>query len=126
MTPRVTKAARQPGTHNTPGSAARSAGSPPQAEYRVRARVWLYAGAGGWHFANLSERQSHEIKGRFGENRRGWGAVPVTIRIGRTIWRTSLFPDRKSATYLFAIKAEVRREEGISVGDTIRAIVQIR
>ena len=58
--------------------------------------------------------------------RRGWGAVPVTVQIGKTAWQTSLFPDKKSESYLFAIKAEVRRQEAIVAGDTIRAIVQIR
>jgi hypothetical protein len=91
----------------------------------VRAKVWLYPGAGGWHFANLTPRQSHEIRVRFAQNRRGWGAVPVTVRIGKTAWRTSLFPDKKSDSYLFAIKAEVRRQEAIGAGDTIRAIVRI-
>ena len=52
--------------------------------------------------------------------------MPVTVHIGNTVWRTSLFPDKKSDTYLFAIKAEVRRQEAVAVGDTIRAIVQIR
>ena len=98
----------------------------PRAEYQVRAKVWLYSGAGGWHFANLSPRQSYEIKERFAEKRRGWGSIPVTVIVGRTSWNTSLFPDRKSDTYLFAIKAAVRKEEGIVAGDTITALVRIR
>src|SRR5262245_56486016 len=96
-----------------------------RAEYKVRAKVWLYPGPGGWHFANLTPRQSHEVKVRAGENRRGWGSVPVAVQIGKTTWRTSLFPDKNSDSYLFAIKAEVRRREGITAGDTITAIVRL-
>ena len=107
----------------TPGSLP---DGPPRAEYQVRTRVWLYAGVGGWHFANLSPRQSAEIRKQFGNEARGWGSLPVTVRIGRTEWRTSLFPDRKSKTYLFAIKAAVRKKEGIAAGDRITAVVQIR
>src|SRR5262245_59774247 len=86
---------------------------PPRAQYRVRAKVWLYPGAGGWHFVNLSRKQSREIRQLFGTARRGWGAVPVTVVIGKTTWSTSLFPEKKTDSYVFAIKAEVRRSEGI-------------
>jgi hypothetical protein len=97
-----------------------------RAEYRVRAKVWRYPGKGGWHFANLSPRQSAEIRVRFGMDARGWGSLPVRVRIGQTDWETSLFPDRKSDSYLFAIKADVRKREGIATGDAITALVQIR
>lgn len=97
-----------------------------QAEYRVAAAVWRYPGAGGWHFVNLSPRQSFEIKERFGRERPGFGAVPVRVTIGGTSWETSLFPDRKSGTYLFAIKAGVRKAEDIGAGDRITALVQVR
>jgi len=97
-----------------------------RAEYRVRTRVWLYPGIGGWHFANLSAKQSGKIRALFGTETKGWGSLPVTVRIGTTEWKTSLFPDRKSPTYLFAIKLEVRQKEHISAGDTITATVRIR
>ena len=98
----------------------------PKAEYRVRAKVWLYPGAGGWHFVNLSPKQSAEIKARFGDASGGWGTLPVSVRIGNTEWRTSIFPDRKSGSYLFPIKAEVRKKERIAHGSSLTAVVQIR
>jgi hypothetical protein len=98
----------------------------PRAEYTVRARVWLYPGAGGWHFANLSARQSAEIRDLFGPEARGFGSLPVIVRIGRTEWETSLFPHRESGTYLFAIKAAVRKAEDVAAGDRITATVCIR
>jgi len=85
----------------------------------------LYAGAAAWHFVHLTPRQSREIRVRFAEERRGWGSIPITVRIGKTSWRTSLFPDNKSDAYIFAIKADVRRRESIAAGDMITAIVQI-
>ncbi|MGQ0643152.1 MAG: DUF1905 domain-containing protein [Gemmatimonadaceae bacterium] len=97
-----------------------------QAQYKVRTTVWLYPGTGGWHFANLSAKQSAEIKVRFATSRLGWGAVPIRVRIGRTEWETSLFPDRKTNSYLFAIKAAVRKAERITSGDKITAFVTIR
>lgn len=104
----------------------RSALNRPRAEYQVRAKVWLYPGAGGWHFVNLPRKVSAEIKDLFGADAKGFGSLPVNVRIGRTAWQTSIFPDRKSGSYLFAIKAEVRKEERIAVGTRISAVVQIR
>ena len=98
----------------------------PSAKYKVRTKVWLYPGMGGWHFANLSPRSSAKIKVRFGGAARGFGSLPVSVKIGRTEWKTSIFPDSKSRTYLLAIKTEVRKKERIAAGDTITAFVQIR
>lgn len=102
----------------------RAARSAPTAEFRIRGRIWLYPGKGGWHFVTLPRKPAAEIKSLLGHNR-GWGAVPVHVRIGRTEWATSIFPDRKSGSYLLAIKAEVRRSEDIAEGDTISAIVSV-
>lgn len=97
----------------------------PKGMYKVRTKVWLYQGIGGWHFANLSVKQSNAIRTLFSIEARPFGSIPVSVTIGTTQWRTSLFPDKKSKSYLFAIKAEVRRKEHIADGDTIIATVQI-
>jgi len=49
--------------------------------------------------------------------------VPVRVKIGETEWETSLFPQGKTGTYLFAIKASVRKVEGIEEGSVIAAMV---
>ena len=56
-------------------------------------RVWLYPGMAGWRFISLPIERSGEIKGRDILMRRGFGAVKVAITIGKTSWRTSIFPD---------------------------------
>jgi hypothetical protein len=88
--------------------------------------VWRYPGKGGWHFANLSVTQSREIRALFGEDARGFGSLPVSVRVGETEWMTSIFPDKKSQSYLFAIKAAVRQKEGITTGKTVTATVRIK
>lgn len=93
-------------------------------DYKVRTKVWRWKG-GPWHFANLPARQSARIRKIFGTTARGWGSIRVHLRIGKTEWDTSLFPDRKSKTYLFAIKASVRKAEDIGAGDSITVQVHI-
>lgn len=47
----------------------------------------------------------------------GWGVIPVSVTIGATTWRTSLFP--KGDRYLVPLKAAVRKAEGIGLGDAV-------
>ena len=47
----------------------------------------------------------------------GWGMVPVSVRIGDTTWRTSLFP--KDGGYLLPLRDSVRRKESLALGDVV-------
>jgi hypothetical protein len=94
--------------------------------FQVRVRVWLYEGMGGWHFVTLPKKQSQGIRRMFAPMRRGWGSVPVLATIGKTSWKTSIFPDSKAGAYLLPLKAGVRKAEKIVAGDTIRLSLQIR
>jgi hypothetical protein len=66
------------------------------------------------------------IKESFGATSRGWGSLPVTVTIGTTTWDTSVFPDRKSGTYLLPVKAAVRKAEGMFEGDAVSYQVTIK
>jgi Domain of unknown function (DUF1905) len=92
----------------------------------MRVKVWLYPGMAGWHFVTLPKKQSNEIKKRFGDFKRGWGSLPVTATIGKTQWKTSIFPDKKAGAYLLPIKSDVRKKEHIHTGDSIVMLLEIR
>jgi hypothetical protein len=96
-----------------------------RAEFTARTQIWRWKGEGTWYFANLPPKQAAEIKEQFGRTARGWGSIRVRIRIGKTEWNTSLFPHRKSKSYLFAIKADVRKAEELAEGDRITAHITI-
>jgi len=81
--------------------------------------VWIYPGIAGWHFTNIPKKQSEVITARFGAKKRGWGSLPVEVTLGKTKWRTSIFPDKKSGMYLLPLKAEVRKKENIKNRDSI-------
>lgn len=91
----------------------------------VKTKVWRWKQDGGWHFATVPKAQSALIRQRVGV-KRGWGTVPVKVKIGETEWDTSLFPEGKTGSYLFAIKASVRKAEGIEDGCVVTAAVSIR
>ncbi len=95
-------------------------------QYKVRSEVVLWPGAqGAWHFAHVDKKHSAEIRERYAGPRRGFGAVRVRARIGKTTWETSIFPDKRSGTYILPLKAKVRYAEGIAAGDTITLTLSV-
>lgn len=91
-----------------------------------KANVWLYPGHAGWHFVSLTKEVAAKVAAhQEGKPRRGWGAVAAAVTVGKTTWQTSIFPDKKSGTYLLALKAAVRKKEGIFVNDKIAVSVEI-
>jgi hypothetical protein len=93
--------------------------------YKLRSKVYLYPGMAGWHFIGIPKKQSADIRKRFGANARGWGSLPVQITLGKTVWKTSIFPDKKSGSYLLPLKAEVRKKEEIEHDDTVTFMIEI-
>ena len=93
-------------------------------DYKVRTKIWRWKG-GSWHFANVPAKQSALIKRRFGSSARGWGSIRVRLKLGDTEWTTSLFPAKKTKTYLFMIKASVRKAEDVGAGDTVTVHIHI-
>jgi hypothetical protein len=94
--------------------------------YKLKSEVWLYPGMAGWHFISVPKKEGEEIRKLFGANRRGWGSIPVRVTVGKTSWNTSIFPDKKSGSYLLPLKAEVRKKEGVWKGDRIVCLLKIR
>jgi hypothetical protein len=78
--------------------------------------VWLWKGPAPWHFITVPEAECRELESTVGLVSYGWGMIPVTARIGRTTWPTSLFP--KDGRYILPVKAKVREAEGLDIGDT--------
>ena len=94
-------------------------------QYKLISDVWQYPGMIGWHFVSVSKKESKEIKNKFGGVARGWGSLPVTVTVGTTTWKTSIFPEKQSDTYLLPIKAQVRKKEGIFARDTVSFSIEI-
>jgi hypothetical protein len=91
-----------------------------------RAKVWLYSGdKAAWHFVTLSKTVAEKLKKTFKQPRRGWGSIPVIVTIGKSQWKTSVFPDTKSESFVLPIKAKVRKAECVDHGDTIAFALEV-
>lgn len=93
-------------------------------KYTMRSEIWLYPGMSGWHFVGIPKKESIEIKKVY-TVKAGFGSIPVVVTVGRSKWKTSIFPDKRTETYLLPLKAEVRKKEGIFSGDTITLTIEL-
>jgi len=87
--------------------------------------IWFWQGPAPWYFVTVPEAECGELKEASRLVTYGWGMIPVTARIGRTEWKTSLFP--KDGRYVVPVKAVVREAEGLREDDvvTVRLAVVI-
>lgn len=75
-----------------------------------------------WHYVQLPQAMSDEIHTLslyHQTKRRGWGAVKVDARIGAVRWQTSIFPAFDQHRYALFLKADVRKQAALSVGDPL-------
>jgi hypothetical protein len=95
-------------------------------KFSFKAELWRWpGGTAAWHFVHVPKELSEKIKKKFGANARGWGSLPVSVTLGKSKWKTSIFPDKKSGTYLLPVKAGVRKAEGVYDKDMIKVTLQI-
>ncbi|SNY66383.1 DUF1905 domain-containing protein [Paractinoplanes atraurantiacus] len=85
--------------------------------------IWFWRGPAPWHFVTVPEDECREIEAASSLVSYGWGMIPVSARIGDTGWTTSLWP--KDGRYIVPIKTDVRRKEGLDVGETVTVRLRI-
>ncbi len=93
--------------------------------YTIKSKVWLWSGSASWHFVNVPEEISAEIKYMFGYLKAGWGSLPVKLTVKERVWKTSLFPNNKTNCYIIPIKAEIRKKEKINVDDELEIKIEV-
>ena len=93
---------------------------------RFETRLFVHtAGESSWFFVSVPPDESERIRELPREPRPGFGSVRVSVTIGGSTWRTSVFPESKTATYLLPVKKAVRSAEGIDVGDGCRVELEV-
>jgi hypothetical protein len=87
-------------------------------------KILFWRGPAPWFFVTVPAEQSRDLKAISGFVTYGWGVIPVQVRIGKTEFRTSLFP--KDGLYLVPIKASVREAENLEEGDSVTILLEVR
>ena len=93
--------------------------------FQFTAEVWRWESEkASWFFATLPLETAEQIRFFF-PLRRGFGSIPVQVQIGASRWRTSIFPDKKSGSFILPLKASVRKAENFGEGDSISVEVTV-
>lgn len=94
--------------------------------FKFKTKVYTYVGRGVWYMITLPVKVGKEIDILFSDQKRGWGSLPVAVRVGETVWETSIFPDREKGSYIMLLKKSVRIKETILENKFIEIELSIR
>lgn len=86
--------------------------------------IFYWRGPAPYLFVAVPEEPSRTIKSISSSVTYGWGVIPVHVQVGKTEWKTSLFP--KDGRYLVPIKMIVQKSESLNVGDNISMRLEIK
>jgi hypothetical protein len=89
----------------------------------ITGELWLWQVGAGWTFLTLPLDVADEIRAT--SVRRGFGSVRVEATLGSSTWKTSVFPDSKSGSYVLPVKAQVRKREAVGDGDPVTVTLQV-
>jgi hypothetical protein len=92
-------------------------------EIKFTGKIWYWRGPAPWFFVTVPTKQSNELKSILKLVTYGWGMIPVNARIGKTIWKTSMFP--KDSCYIVPIKASVRTAEDLEEGNQVTVQIEV-
>ncbi|MCW1806586.1 DUF1905 domain-containing protein [Brachybacterium squillarum] len=84
---------------------------------RFTGTVIEWRGPAPFVFVPVAADEAAEIAAVASRVTYGWGAIPVTGRIGGTEFTTSLFP--RDGGYLVPVKVAVQRAEGVEPGEEV-------
>ena len=89
-----------------------------------KGKIWYWRGPSPYYFVTVPAQQSDELKAVSGFVTYGWGMIPATVRIGKTEWKTSLFP--KDGGYIVPLKDAVRNAAHLDEGDRVTVRLEVR
>ena len=86
--------------------------------------IWYWRGPSPFYFVTVPTEQASDLKAISGIVTYGWGMIPVEARIGKTGWKTALFP--KDGRYIVPLKDKVRKAEKLVEGDNVTVRLEVR
>ncbi|WP_203337776.1 DUF1905 domain-containing protein [Nocardioides limicola] len=81
-----------------------------------------WRGPAPFHFVRVPVADSEDMKDA-GRDLLYWGQLPVTVLIGETEFGTAMW--EREGAYLLPVKADVRRAEGLTLGDLVPVALRL-
>ncbi len=98
-------------------------------EHTFTAELWLWDArrADTWTFVTVPPEVTAAIEDDADSlgPRGGFGSVKVQVRVGATMWRTSVFPDAESGCFVLPVKRAVRDAHGVGPGDELTVALEV-
>lgn len=94
--------------------------------YSFKGKIWVFNGPTPWYFVTLPKKIAAEIRLFHGGLQKNFGTIRVTASVGKTTWKTSVFRDTKSDSYVLPLKAEIRKKENLTAGKMLQVSVSIQ
>jgi len=85
----------------------------------------IHSEKAAWHMVTLPGEMSEDIKAFTKHLSRGFRSVKVEAKIGKTRWKTSIFPSKEREAYVLPIKKSVRTAENICEASTVTVELSI-
>jgi hypothetical protein len=89
-----------------------------EAVFEFTSELWLYPGEAGWYFVTLPAEVADDIDAMVGD-RAGFGSIPVEVTVGDSTWKTSVFPDKHSASFVLPVKKVIRQQEHLEADSPV-------
>lgn len=86
--------------------------------------IWYWRGPAPFYFVTVPAKECSDLKAISELVTYGWGMIPVAAQVGKTKWKTSLFP--KDGRYIVPLKDSVRNAENLGEGDTVMVRFEVR
>ncbi|MBK6794378.1 MAG: DUF1905 domain-containing protein [Anaerolineales bacterium] len=88
-----------------------------------KGKIFQWRGPAPYLFVAVPDKQSADIKSVSKLVTYGWGVIPVVVRVGKTEWKTSLFP--KDGRYLVPIRMSAQKAENLKEDDEIKLQLEL-
>ncbi len=85
--------------------------------------IWQWRGPAPYYFVTVPPAEADALHAIAPSVTYGWGMIPAMVRIGRTEWKTSLWP--KDGGYIVPLKDAVRKAEELEEGDNITVRLEV-
>lgn len=85
--------------------------------------IWEWRGPAPYYFVTVPAEECEVLRDVSKWVTYGWGMIPVRARIGKTEWRTSLWP--KEGRYVVPLRDSVRKAEGLGEGDRVTVHLEV-
>ena len=95
--------------------------------------LWRWASPtapAAWHFVTIDGTAGAPLSGtalmrRLEGMSRGFGSLKVSVTIGESTFKTSVFPSKEQQGWLLPVKASVRKAEGLGEGDAVALVLTL-